>query len=672
MEAIVNNLIKAIGWSILHSLWQGAIIFAVLFIFLSVKTKVSAKLRHNFSIVALFATFTSFCFTFASLFNLPKQAAGFSDTQLTNEMLLQFYNLSNNWSFKTERYFPIIVALYVLGIGFQLTVLISGYVKLKKLKKSHIAPIPSEWLTVAAQTVAKLGISKKIQFYLSDRVNVPVALGFLKPVVLFPVALVAQLDIKQVEAILIHELSHIRRNDYVLNLIKTGIETVLFFNPFVWLISRFIHIEREHACDDLVVNFTGEPVTYAHALLKLELIKDKMQPALCLAATGKNQHLYQRIKRITNMKTNYMNAKQKILALCLTLATVISLAWINPTKNEIASVKTTKANLRKLLTSAEKPSSLVCLADTDTVKNKIVREIVIKNRDGKRTVYQSLDEMPDSVRERVLELDKKFNSPEWKEHIAKIELRGKELDQQFNSPEWKRKMAKIELDAKKMEKKFNSPEWKEKMAKMELNAEEMAKKFNSPEWKAQMAKIELMGKELDKKFNSPEWKEQIAKIELNAKEMEKKFNSPEWKAKMDQIELQGRELDKKFNSPEWKEKIKKIELDAKKMEQKLNSPEWKKKMKDIEELRNSPEYKELQEKYEKDLEQLKKKKGISSDKAFLLLDSSLPIQITNLPMIALAPVEKVFVAAPTATLNINPTVDLNKTINLQLFKDKNK
>ncbi|MGE6218916.1 M56 family metallopeptidase [Nubsella zeaxanthinifaciens] len=672
MEAIVNNLIKAIGWSILHSLWQGAIIFAVLFILLSVKTKVSAKLRHNFSIVALFATFTSFCFTFASLFNLPKQAAGSSDTQLTNEMLLQFYNLSNNWSFKTERYFPIIVALYVLGIGFQLTVLISGYVKLKKLKKSHIAPIPSEWLTVAAQTVAKLGISKKIQFYLSDRVNVPVALGFLKPVVLFPVALVAQLDIKQVEAILIHELSHIRRNDYVLNLIKTGIETVLFFNPFVWLISRFIHIEREHACDDLVVNFTGEPVTYAHALLKLELIKDKMQPALCLAATGKNQHLYQRIKRITNMKTNYMNAKQKILALCLTLATVISLAWINPTKNEIASVKTTKANLRKLLTSAEKPSSLVCLADTDTVKNKIVREIVIKNKDGKRTVYQSLDEMPDSVRERVLELDKKFNSPEWKEHIAKIELRGKELDQQFNSPEWKRKMAKIELDAKKMEKKFNSPEWKEKMAKMELNAEEMAKKFNSPEWKAQMAKIELIGKELDKKFNSPEWKEHIAKIELNAKEMEKKFNSPEWKAKMDQIELQGRELDKKFNSPEWKEKMKKIELDAKKMEQKLNSPEWKKKMKDIEELRNSPEYKELQEKYEKDLEQLKKKKGISSDKAFLLLDSSLPIQITNLPMVALAPVEKVFVTSPTATLNINPTVDLNKTINLQLFKDKNK
>lgn len=670
MEAIINNLIKAIGWSILHSLWQGAIIFAVLFIVLSAKTKASAKLRHNFSVVALLTTFVSFCLTFASLFNLPKQNVGSTYTDVSHQALQQFYNLSSSWSFKTERYFPIIVALYMIGIGFQLTVLISGYIKLKQLKKSQIAAIPLEWLAVANETVAKLGISKKIHFYISDKVNVPVALGFLKPVVLFPVALVTQLDMKQVEAILIHELSHIRRNDYVLNLVKTGIETLLFFNPFVWLISRFIHIEREHACDDLVVTFTGEPITYAHALLKLELIKDKMQPALCLAATGKNQHLYQRIKRITDMKTNYMNAKQKILALCLTLATVISLAWINPTKNEAADVKTEKAvKLKQLLTSIDKPSKLVCLADTDTVKNKIVRQIVIKGKDGDRTVYQSLDEMPDSVRERVLELEKKFNSPEWKAHIAKIELKGKELDKHFNSPEWKNKMAKIELDAKKIEKKFNSPEWKEHMAKIELNAAEMEKKFNSTEWKEHMAKIELMGKELDKKFNSPEWKEQIAKIELNAKEMEKKFNSPEWKEQMAKIELQGKALAKQFDSPEWKAKMKKIEFDAKKMEQKFNSPEWKKKMKELEELKDSPEFKELQEKYEKDLEQLKKKKGISTDKAFLLYDGSSPMQIANLPMVAVAPVQKVFIATPTkTTIEINPKADLNKTLNLQFFK----
>ena len=158
--------------------------------------------------------------------------------------------------------------------------------------------------------------------------NVPLVIGYFKPVVLFPIALATQLELNQVEAILIHELSHIRRNDYALNLMKTVIETLLFFNPFVWLAGKFISIEREHACDDLVIKHTGTPLTYAHALLKLELLKDKEAPTLSLAATGTNQYLYQRIKRITNMKTTYINAKQQLVIFALTLSTVLSLAWM--------------------------------------------------------------------------------------------------------------------------------------------------------------------------------------------------------------------------------------------------------------------------------------------------------------------------------------------------------
>lgn len=633
MEAIINNLIKAIGWSILHSLWQGAIIFAILFIVLAVKPKMTARLKHNLAISALFLIFISFCFTFASLFNLPSKTA-IADTDITmnGAALQQLYHMANSWSFKTESYFPFIVALYVIGISFQLVVLISGYIKLKQLKQNHISAIPAEWFIVAKNTLAKLGISKNVQFYLSEKVNVPLAVGFLKPVVLFPIALVAQLDIKQVEAILIHELSHIRRNDYVLNLIKTGIETLLFFNPFVWLTSRFIHIEREHACDDLVVNFTKEPVTYAHALLKLELIKDKTQPALSLAATGKNQHLYQRIKRITDMKTNYMNAKQKILALCLTLATMVSLAWINPTKKETA-VKTqhkvtTVSAIINNEASINKKNSLK--ADTDSIKRKVKREIIIKSKDGKRTVYNSIDELPDSLKVKLADLELKINSPEWQEQLSKIQLNGAELSKIFESKEWKDKMAKIEFNSKEMEKMFNSKEWKDNIARIEFNGKELEKKFNSPEWKEKMAKIEFKSKEMEKFFNSPEWKDKIAKIEFNGKELEKKFNSPEWKEKMRDIEIRGREMSEKFNSPEWK-----------------------KKMKDLEELQKSPEYKKLREQYEKDLEQLKKKKGISTEKAFLIYDSSSPMKVASLPAPAAEAVKKALVSVPKVIANAN-------------------
>lgn len=628
MEAIINNLIKAIGWSILHSLWQGAIIFAVLFIALAVKPKMSARLKHNLSLSALVLIFISFCLTFASLFNLPsKAAASPASLELNGPALQQLYHLTQSWSFKTESYFPFIVALYAVGISFQLVILVSGYVKLKKLKQLHVSALPVEWLSVAENTLQKLGITKKVKFFLSEKVNVPLAVGFLKPVVLFPVALVAQLDIKQVEAILIHELSHIRRNDYILNLIKTGIETLLFFNPFVWLTTRFIHIEREHACDDLVVKFTNSPITYAHALLKLELIKDKTQPALSLAATGKNQHLYQRIKRITDMKTSYMNAKQKILALCLTLATVISLAWINPTKTETTKAKQNKSTtIASIIENAAHQKEVFCLpADTDTVKRKTKREIIIRNKDGKKTVYNSIDEMPDSLKIRIADFEKMMDSPEWKD-----------------------KMAKIQLETEKLSKTFESKEWKDKMAKIELNAKDMDKIFNSPEWRDKIAKIELNGKELDKHFNSPEWKEKIAKIELNNEKMAKMFESKEWKDNMAKIELHSKELAKQFNSPEWKEKMNKIEFNAKEIEKKFSSPEWKKKMKDLEELQKSPEYKELREKYERDVEELKKKKGISTDKAFLIYDGLNPMQVANLPHASVEAIKKAFLSSPKA------------------------
>lgn len=657
MEAIINNLIKAIGWSILHSLWQGAIVFAVLFIALSVKPKMSARLKHNLAMSALFLIFISFCLTFASLFNLPsKSTAAVGNAQLNETALQQLYNLTHSWSFKTESYFPYIVSLYVLGISFQLVVLISGYIRLKQLKNNNISNFPSEWLHVAQTMLQKLNINKKVQFYLSEKVNVPLAIGFLKPVVLFPVALVAQLDIKQVEAILIHELSHIRRNDYILNLIKTGIETLLFFNPFVWLSSRFIHIEREHACDDLVVKFTGAPVAYAHALLKLELIKDKTQPALSLAATGNNQHLYQRIKRITDMKTNYMNAKQKILALCLTLATVVSLAWINPTKKENTTKKHQKTTSVHQLMSTP-PSQLMSLkADTDTVKRKRAFKAVIKDKNGNNVVYHSLEEMPDSVKTKLAEMEKYFNSKEWNDKIAKIAFNGKELDKMFNSTEWKDKMAKIEFNSKELEKTFNSKEWKDKMAKIEFNGKELDKMFSSPEWKEKMAKIEFDSKELEKTFNSKEWKDKMAKIAFDGKEFDKIFNSKEWKDKMAKFDFDGAELSKKFESAEWKKSMEDIGKMGIDISEKFNSPEWKKKVKEMNELKNSPEYKKLREKYEKDLEELKKKKGMTTDKAFLIYDGSNPMQIASLPQNTLEIINKVLIS-PKNLIKIEKSVE---------------
>jgi bla regulator protein BlaR1 len=651
MEAIVNNLIKAIGWSILHSLWQGALIYGILFIALMAWPKMNARLKHNLAFGSLFLIFASFCFTFCSVFELPTtDAAAIKNIALNQYAYQDLTRLSTSFGIKTEAYFPVLAIVYSVGIAFQLIVLISGYFKLKRLKQASTLSVPTEWNTIFELILAQLKLNKTVKFYLSSKVNVPLVVGFFKPVVLFPVALATQLDLKQVEAILIHELSHIRRNDYLVNLVKTCIETLLFFNPFVWLTTKFIHIEREHACDDLVVNFTGTPLTYAHALLKLELLKDKQTPTFSLAATGTNQHLYQRIKRITDMKTNYMNAKQQFFILTLTIATVLSLAWINPSKKSAVKAKKQHSILTIKTLPLEAKSlkaHLIAKADTDTTKSKRKFKVIVTDEKGNVKSYQSLNEMPDSLRREVLSHQKysdslmaHFKSPEWATKMADIQKHSAEIAKKFQSKEWKDQMAKVQEQSVAMAKKFQSAEWKTQVEAMQKNAEEMTKKFNSKEWKDQMAKVQEQSVAMAKKFDSKEWKDQMAKVQEQSATMAKKFQSPEWKTHVEALQKNAEEMSKKFNSKEWKDKIE----------------EYKK-------LQESPEYKQLRDKYEKDLEELKKKKGIKTDKAFLLFDSHESVGKLFLP--ATESFNAVFAAIPSVKFE-DPKLLFNAVPTLKL------
>ena len=188
------------------------------------------------------------------------------------------------------------------------------------------------------------------------------------------------------------------------------------------------------------------------------------------------------------MKTNYINAKQQFFILTLAIATVASLAWINPSKKlEVKTNKKTALTLLKTSAVEDKSihNSLIARADTDTVKNKFrpkKSQIIITDDNGNVKTYNSISELPDSLRKKVERqiylgdsLSAFYNSPEWKNKIAKIELNAKELEKKFNSKEWKDQIAKIEFNAKEVEKKFNSKEWKDQMAKVEFNAKEMEK-----------------------------------------------------------------------------------------------------------------------------------------------------------------------------------------------------
>ncbi|RAJ22646.1 M56 family metallopeptidase [Pedobacter cryoconitis] len=596
MEALVNNLIQATGWSILHSLWQAALVYALLLPTQMRIFRLKARLKYNLAFAANAFIFICFLITFFSIFKWPadQQQAMTAQVMVNNPLSYSF--LSATLIPYAEKLFPFLVLLYSIGLVIQSVIVFKGYHKIQSLKRADRISIPAEWTVLFEALTKKLNISKHVSFHLSEHVNVPLVIGFFKPVVLFPVALMAQMEMKHIEAILIHELSHIRRNDYLFNLIRTLIETILFFNPFVWLTGKFIDIEREHACDDLVVGLTNTPLTYAHALLQLELLADKSSPVFALAATGKNQHLYQRIKRITAMKTNYMNSKQKLFAVALTLTTIISLAWINPAKRDqqLKQSKVSKDNATLLSPSVQLP--------IDTGKKKTKRVYVFKSND---TPDSMVIQGPDSLPLRHVYIN--HNRPEPPAVIMPPAPPAPPVPLNIETdsllgPDFPVTMINFSSDVKDMvAASFSGNERKIESlaARIEEKGKALERQFNSPAEKAKWAKFDA---EIKAKYDNPAAR---AKWEKMAREMQAKYNSPEQKAAMKKLQQQARlqalSAQQMINSPEFKARIKLMSADNSTRMVILNESEEQQK------LKKTAEYQELKKKFDKDVEKLKAK-----------------------------------------------------------------
>ena len=148
---------------------------------------------------------------------------------------------------------------------------------------------------IAARLSRRLHIARPVRLLRSTLVDVPTVIGWLKPVILLPATALSGLNPHQLEAILAHELAHIRRHDYLVNLLQTVVETLLFYHPAVWWLSRRIRAERENCCDDLAVSLCGDPVTYARALADLEGLRNPTR-RFVMAADGGS--LVQRVRRL--------------------------------------------------------------------------------------------------------------------------------------------------------------------------------------------------------------------------------------------------------------------------------------------------------------------------------------------------------------------------------------
>ena len=187
----------------------------------------------------------------------------------------------------------LILPLWLAGVLVLSGRLAGGWMVVRRLTRRHAAPVAPEIAAMAARVASRLALDRAVQVVESSIVAVPVMVGWLKPVVLIPTAVLAGLTPQQVEALLAHELAHVRRQDYLVNLLQSLVETLLFYHPAVWWVSRQVRDERERCCDDLAVSVCDR-VTYVTALTDLASLG--AGPRILLAATDGS--LLGRVRRL--------------------------------------------------------------------------------------------------------------------------------------------------------------------------------------------------------------------------------------------------------------------------------------------------------------------------------------------------------------------------------------
>jgi beta-lactamase regulating signal transducer with metallopeptidase domain len=347
-----SAFLKALGWSLLDSLWQMGLMWLVYVCLTANGKKFQARQRHTIALLSL--TGGSLWFIVTLIINFYKAAAA--------PEILTVY-LSAGEQFSQQPLIARIAAFFEPGLPY-LSVAYLGvacflflrfyrhYYRTRQLYTTGIQKAHPEWRVFLQQALQHMGIKKKVTIWFSSLVDTPLTLGFWKPVILLPVAAVNHLSIQQAEAIILHELNHISRNDYLVNLLIACTDIILFFNPFTRYLTGIVRKEREHSCDDLVLQFRYDPAAYAKALLTLEQNRCGVTSSLALAATGKNQKfLLNRVKRILTKENTNAPVPQRMIAFLLSALLIGFIGLYNPGK----IITRTLDDVRTPLASTETP-----------------------------------------------------------------------------------------------------------------------------------------------------------------------------------------------------------------------------------------------------------------------------------------------------------------------------
>ena len=284
-------MINALAWTLIHFLWEGALIALALTVALSVFR--SARIRYGLACAALLAMLCAFGITLERLRpHTPVATTGPGRLQLAWDFSPAFDKTSAP-QLPPKDPLRWLVPLWMLGAGICCLRSFAGWLAAQRLRRTGVCAAPEHWQRRMNQLAERLRVSRPVILLESCLAEVPVAMGFLRPAILIPAGMLTGFPTEQIECFLLHELAHIRRWDYLVNLLQSAAEDLLFYHPAVWWVSLIIRTERENCCDDVVAAL-ADGRGFAHALADLEKRRVAAQPAL--SANGGS--LINRIQRL--------------------------------------------------------------------------------------------------------------------------------------------------------------------------------------------------------------------------------------------------------------------------------------------------------------------------------------------------------------------------------------
>ncbi len=418
-----TELVTALGWTVVHSLWQLSVLALIMSFLSNTALFKSARRRYVLSVSTMGIAVLTFITTFLILFSGSSEGLSVGET-LKTVVIDQGSISESNWNLiaQIQAYFDahtnLITQIWLFGVVLFSIRLLGGYAYLQQFVLGIHQK--NEKLSYLVNKLTKqLGVNKSIPVYESEKVSSPMIIGYLKPLIMVPVGLVNCLEEHEVEAILFHELAHVLRHDFLVNLFVSLSEVLLFYHPGAWWIASNIRYEREHCCDDLAIKHFGNSLEYAKVLLKLEQLGKSNVPNLALGMASQKKNLLYRVKRILNQPYNISQMKEKVIATLFVFAMIftISLNGNNLVNDRISDEITRIENTLTPLSFDREPAKLnVPIVDTFPTSKR--QSVTISEDDGEESFVLKMEN--GEVKKFIID-GREVPPSEYDKHITKIE-----------------------------------------------------------------------------------------------------------------------------------------------------------------------------------------------------------------------------------------------------------